>query len=203
MKEQGPNDPKLVCKIRTWSNVLPTGGYIMKNKMKNKRFFMWSLAVFALTVLALTSASCGNSDNNNNHAYVAPADSTITISPSSRSDVASGVTKTSPCTNVSWDQQMFTITIFDSNNQPMNNIAMTINLDWANNTSTFKVMQLFDSDPNLGGLPTTVPYETKTDSSGTKTVFVRFDISCVWNGSLNVSAKSAFAKADIAVAAGQ
>ena len=134
--------------------------------MKNKGFFAKTLAVLALIALSAAVLSCGK-----NETQVAPFGSTIRIDPPGKSWAITP----QPCGFVSYNTEMFTITVVGPDGDPMNNISMIITLDLAANSASTdnRVMQLYDGDPDNGGIPKTSPFETKTNSQGTKIVFVR------------------------------
>ncbi len=127
-----------------------------------KRRYIISLALVALLLII---PGCGR-DNSED----APADATITISPSSNTiTVAAGY----PLTTYS---SSFTIVVKDKKGTPLNDVDLTISYPWASTATTTGVVQFYDGVPDGGASATVSPMTATTDKNGAYTIWFTYQV---------------------------
>ena len=137
---------------------------------------------------------CGDNKTTN---ISAPSTSVLIINPSLTKYTVGGVTGVCPDPNAS-NTETHTITLYDKpvddGGVPMDNVAVTIELDFAPGTAS-PALQCRALVDRLTGLPVTSPWTTKTDEYGTINVGVRTDFGFEFAGSLRAYSGQAFASA--------
>ena len=176
-------------------------------------FFIWS--------------GCGGSNE-------APEGSIITISPSDLTITDGSLQDI--------HKQRFLVTVKNPSSVPLNNVKLRMSFIWAtpdgvldtlvydmnpcDGTSETPLAQLYNGDPDAGGVPVTSPFNTKTNEDGVFEIWLRFisggfdvfpcdgvieledpaDLTSdplifEWNADLEVTSGSSYSSATLSVAA--
>ena len=127
----------------------------------------------------------------------APVDSIITINPSGKTWTVAASFLTG-CPSPNYNDEVFAITVTDSDGNPLNDITITIQLDLSANSSppALQCLELFDGDT---GAQITSPYTTKTGDYGTKNIVVRMDFGETYRAELKVFSGTAYSSANLEV----
>ncbi len=152
-------------------------------KMKARYYSLILILIFFSFLLG-----CGGAGGNS-----APPGSTITINPSS-------VSTTDSSSSSTWRTQFFTITLIDSDGNPIDNAKITISTVFTTAPDTTSaVIQLYD-----GSSTKSSPFEAYTDRFGV--YYLRFDYrtgeSLTYGGNLEVRSGDAYATATFSITGG-
>jgi hypothetical protein len=151
------------------------------------------------------AAVLGACDASTSQNGAAPPDGSITISPSSFTATVDNPTMAACGAGATTFQtETFFITAFDAKGQPVGNADIGISLDFAGNTTPVGVPLTFLEDPQgtiVSNPGTANPYQTTTDKSGNKTIYVTFTFSqgCSYAGAMTVTSGSLFAQMTFSV----
>lgn len=159
--------------------------------------------VLLLIGLTLGLAACGSHDGS------APSDGSLVISPPSRTISVGGMAGPN-CTATPSDIFPFLISTFDAQGRPRGEVDIDVILQFAPNTTFGPVVMILLDDTNGDGVleqvlvatpGSGIPYRTKTDDFGNKTVHVFLELTtgCFYAGDLTVISGSLFAAANIEV----
>jgi hypothetical protein len=149
-------------------------------------------------IMACTLTACTSGTNEG----PASSDGSLIVNPLSTTfGVGLGV----GCNNSDSRIVTYVISTFDAQGRPLGNADIGISLDFAANTTLVGpvVTTLVDGDTGavVSTVNNTVPYTTKTDRIGNKTMFVIYDTSpgCAYNGNMTVVSGSLSALMDFTV----
>lgn len=161
-------------------------------------FMLARLTIVALVFGLLTG--CGNGSSSG-----APYKGSIVINPASMAWTVT-VPAATTCAGTNIEYTAFTLTVYDSNLRPVNDVDMDVVLDFTASTSTgSKTMYLYDDPAWVAGSPLPPTNliagsnRVKTGAFGSKRLIVGMDLGCTYKGALHVYSGTVYQKADLSV----
>lgn len=160
-----------------------------------------------MTMVSAILGACGPGGDEN----PVPPGSTIRINPSDQTLNITPVLDINGnpiCVSGRFSDHTFSISVENSNGQPLGEVDLRIRVDLAANTSSTNLIQLYD-DLNSNGVvddpaelvssPGSVFFTKTSRFSGEKIIIVRLNTSCTYGGDITVNAGAAFGSAHIEV----